>query len=422
LFQDWLIRFPGQKRKYLLFAREKLIDSGVVGDEIDFTYNVFGKLEKTLSVIRHKVRNPKKPRAVYGASDAAKLIGGPWFLQYGRVMKSVWNCEHDVYYASGVTNDDMTNWVRRACSRFPDPMFLYSDFSMYDVTQGEECIKAENRWYKALGFGIDESERAYLKSKLYSRLQFGPISLRTKGVRKSGDNDTSSGNTRCTVLIILYFLHQLGLKKGEYCLAVLGDDNITIISSKAARRLKLTNVIVQKVGMEIASELGVKIKIGYTGQMTRAEFLSKRIYDSDTGPYFGCKPGRLICKVGWFLSKPNVYNQLEIFHGTLISLKPVMENVPFARVYLNLCLQWLQEQNVSVSKPKNKYQAERSFGVLGSLDFQTWVKFEEVYGMSIFDEALFELEFKQALKQYGIPFIFHSEYLDQLLKVDQAAF
>jgi len=419
LLVEYVDRYPLAKRVRILHANQRIIRGD--WEMRDTVYECFMKWEKEMK-LGIGWQETVRPRVISAVSDAFKAIGGPFLMLYTYEMKRNWHWKHHIFYASGVTNDEMTGWARHHHERLGAVVFLYSDFSKYDMTQGADCIASENDWYRKLGFGIDDNEEEYLYRKLNSTLLFGALIIYIDGLRKSGDNDTSSGNTRNTVLIIFAILTRLFgedfVKDGDYAIGALGDDNITMIPVNYVQNLTVDEL--KRAAEEVATELGVKIKISMTEEPTEAEFLSKRLYESAEGLYFGCKPGRIMAKLGWFLAKDHK-DPLGCFYGALYSMGPIMRNVPFARVYYDVCTQWLTNQGVSPVL-SDYYRIDRNKSTMGEVDDETWAGFTDVYGFNVDDEAEFRSKLTKHVNKFGMPSCCSDEMVTSLFERDRASF
>lgn len=278
------------------------------------------------------------------------------------------------------------------------------------MTQGEECKTREHEWYRELGFE-DHLDRA--KEVLSARERLRVYGKGYKCVytfrRQSGSNDTSSGNSKITAEVIVGYLISRGVTPDQYALVVLGDDNyLMILAHVWHAKCSLQGLF------EYAAKLGFKLKAAESANAYDIEFISCRFLDSNMGYCIGKKPGRVLAKLGWMMWKPHLsWGEWEaLFKGNLISYKSTASHVPFLRVYVRHFLELLKDVNA-------KFDFDWEHRLTGT-DFpqantSTWVQFEETYGLTRNDEAVFEKE----LKKKGMHELMHCDFVDRLLFVDR---
>lgn len=390
----YLSRFPAPKRKRFVETLRKL----ECGDyhRKNFVYNCFIKREKQLlySLVEYE---PTRPRVITGASWPAKAFTGLWFYSYGIALKFAWNPVswfktthggYSLWYCSGYTTPVFNAWADHWIGHFGGlnkVTFLYSDFSKFDVTQAEQCINRETEWYKTLGIIRDLGKKAkwVLDMKRNGMVYGDEISYSTPGGRKSGDNDTSSGNTVTTGTTISYVLNTLGL---SFASAVLGDDNITVLP-------RLDHDIGPLI-IKMMSTMGLTVKVRQTNKIMEAEFLSCKFYPTENGFKLGKKPARCCAKLGWMLTKAGRKHAdyLPLFKGTLRSYFATAMHVPFLRVYIQ---EWYKKlNNVSLeNSPDNKWIIGHGEDVIFHADSLTWKHFTDFYQV---DESQ-EEEFRRQL-------------------------
>lgn len=197
-------------------------------------------------------------------------------------------------------------------------------------------------------------------------------------------------------------------------MAVLGDDNFTIIRLDS---IKMPIVDLVK-GLEGWSKgLGYSLKVQYSvGVPEQVEFLSSRFYRTKEGLVIGKKPGRLMTKVGYFLKKQvdfEVY--LDYLKGSLESLGPVSNHVPFLRVYRWHVLSLLEARSAKVDHFDRMYKMEYG-GKDHDADEDTFFGFELVYGLTRKDEARFSDYLKATVKR--LPYLCSHEAIDEMVRVD----
>lgn len=302
---------------------------------------------------------------------------------------------------------------------------------------------------------------AILRAALHTVGYARGIKYMVEGTRKSGDLDTSSGNSRMTGDVIGSFLLD-HIKKvrstisvehpflassikwePEICalenfrMVVLGDDNLMIfrrgffnkwfgtgLTGPAAEAANIENF---KTALKAwCSNLGFTVKVGCTTNCTEAEFVSSRWYPSSVGYAIGKKPGRTLTKIGYHLAKqgrkPAAY--AGYLKGTLLSYLNTANHVPFLRIYVWALLDYLSDVT-----PRYDPQAlwrnggvepeDQARGHIEATD-DTWAAFYQLYGYTEDDERVWGEALIRKLYRYGLPCIVSSVEVKHMFEVDFA--
>ena len=410
-WEEYASRFPKKKRKVLNNWKAKLENNEL--NHKHFCYETFIKREKIMG-ISGVIFTPLRPRVIQGCSNATKACSGPWFLNYSYALKNAWHPKNRIWYCSGYNSDMYNKWINDVVDEFggiDNCLFVGSDFSKYDVTQGINCMKREKAWYIKLGFlKYVTFGRVILDLKLKYKGYGKGVAYIMVGTRKSGENDTSSGNSKNTGESIGAYWIMVDV---DFRMAVLGDDNFTVI------RLDSIKIPIHHLlgGLESwIRDLGYKLKVQWSkGVPEKVEFLSSRFYRTNKGLLIGKKPGRLMTKVGYFLKKHVDFSTyLEYLKGSLESLGPVANHVPFLRVYRWHVLKLLAKYQSRVDVWERQYKMQfggREFDA----DNETFVGFDAVYGLSLKDEQNFA---KYLMKIDELPFLASHCAIDKMVAVD----
>jgi hypothetical protein len=404
----------------------------------DLYYKAFTKREKLIGIIAG-IFIGQRPRVVQGCSMLEKVATGLWFYQYSKAMKFVWHIYNPIWVASGAITDEFNEWFRFHVERLggvDNCVFIGTDFSKYDVTQGKDCKAREHEWYRQLGFVShigDDLGRAILKAR-HKLVVFGCGCRSTyEDCRQSGSNDTTVGNNKTTGEAIAGCYHAHRVYGDSYACAVSGDDNYTIMTRRAWSTIGERNMT------DYVSALGFSLKIQSSTNPTAVEFVSCRFFpvgtavfntddlvtnkrdilgiDTETVYAIGKKPGRVLSKMGWMLSKPNRSDKvwLQLFMGSLLSYDATGLHVPFLRVYLEVCLEYcIQQEIIPIMDSDLKHRLR---GVVKYMVTEaTWDCFYEVYGLTIEDENAFRTDLQRAVND--LPYMIVSPVLQTLYDVD----
>lgn len=416
-WKDYIQRFPPAKRARLNVAMEKLSQGEFKRGM--FTYSGFVKREKQMIVTQNPYV-PVRPRLIQGVSVYMKALKGPWFLNYSNCMKYAWHIHHEIWYSSGCTPDMQSHWFNYHAERIGDFIVVYSDFSKYDVTQGEECMEREREHYRDLGFCDEDHGSEYLEAQACSRVYNKDMMWQVPGTRKSGDNNTSSGNTKNTAesflawFIPLCILHRLFWRE-HMAMACLGDDNFVLVSRRFVD--KVFGGRYDDLADSLAAhnaKLGYSVKVGVTDNVVEAEYLSLRFYPVNGSYRVGKKPGRVLSKIGAFMYRQGCQHEtyLQYLKGTLVSYLPTANHVPFLRRYVSECLDKLVGVEARYTESANFRQQGRLF----EADDSTWAAFMELYGEDLGPDA--EDEFASSLKNHSLNYMHRSTAVARMFEID----
>jgi hypothetical protein len=329
---------------------------------------------------------------IQACSMFEKVATGLWFYTYALAMKFVWHIEYYTWVASGATTDEYNRWFAFHTERLggvSNCVFVGTDFSKYDVTQGKFCKLREHAWYKHLGFLELEHGGLILRAREKLKVYGSGWLMKYFYRRQSGSNDTTSGNNKTTAEAICGAYLSSGVSREEFAIAVIGDDNYTIMTSKAWARSGEEKLV------RYVSDLGFKLKIQVSANPTEVEFVSCRFFPVVGGYAIGKKPGRVLCKMGWMLWHPHrsvdEYNSL--LKGSMLSYRATGMHVPFLRVYLRVFNERLASVKAKVSDPSysHRLSGETTYVVCKA----TWDAFELVYGLTREDERVFERKLRK---------------------------
>lgn len=466
---SWLQHWPSKKRKLAeLIKAEIILGADLTKDWAwRFTSKCFQKLEKNNKTTTKKLPDGVRARAISGISDYACILFGKWFGYYSDAMKSVWHSTNNIYYASGRTTDEINDWFNYNMKKYANPIFVCSDFSKFDRHQGSECIREELEAYKNLGFIESHKKRSnhmnyvtahiareYLKSKIESRLDWSVvtqggkrkvgISIKADGLRKSGDHDTSTGNSRITAFSLAYCFKDVGLLDTEYNLAILGDDSISIIDGDALatclramakrRDIPVTDNMTYETVFEHSSSccdalkhcigvnmkrMGLAAKVLVTTNIRQVEFLSSYFYETAGGFRMGKKPGRSLLKIGTMLSKFGRTREeyLQCFKGSLMSYAQTATHVPFLRRYIAVMLAHLSDVEAKFEHIE-KWKPLQG-GTIYECDELTWGSFTTQFGLTPDHEDQFTKQLIADIEKHGtISIIMHSRFVETLVKIE----
>jgi hypothetical protein len=392
-----------------------------------FVYKCFIKREKETHISRYDTEEPR-PRNISGVSEFAKVKFGGWMYHYGYLLKFLLSPLHWIWYCSGYQNHHYNIWFKEHQFRLrkngvKDFVYMGCDFSKYDLTQGWSIILLENLWYIMLGICSMPFAELFLYSKLVTFLSLGAFMIVIRGLRQTGDPDTSSGNSRNTAICIgSFFIRNFGYLATSMlvAMAVLGDDNFSMFPFAFIEKLGGIEKFQQAL-VDHAASCGFILKIDISKVFTEVEFLSSRFYPVRGGVAIGKKPGRVLSKIGAQLYKgTQKIDRDRAQYGTMISYLPIANHVPFLRVYVQEIK--LYYEKVFGFTHKDAIFTWDPYKLTGKeiyeANTETWAAFTGLYQLSLADENKFRRDFRSLLSKYGLFFGWGCSYVERMYEID----
>lgn len=427
---EWNARFPKQRRDANIRAMYK-IKHGYYSARGN-TYGAFVKRELAMDVTRDDYVDTR-PRVIQACSSQMKNLMGPHVLSICLAFKYAWWYRSPIFYAGSRTAEDLNTWIEYAHSVIDDPVYLSTDFSKYDVTQNGDAIEQEIAWMEMLGCSREIKHwRDIANAKRLTRgysVSGGTgrkpdISYVIPYKRKSGECETSIGNSFLTAQVISTFFVRSGIR---FMIALLGDDNFAVIERGDIIKAYNTDDVQEAMAtlkerfVEHCTKLGFEVKITLVlgaNNITVCDFLSLRFYPTRSGLKVGKKPGRNLAKIGFLKNIVGAEDSeyLPIFLATLNSMRPTSMHVPFLRKYITIVGAHLIKLGV---KPTVSVQTWYHLsGEEYEADSETFVAFEQVYGLNKHDEDEFAIKLQNHLDQFGHQSCMDSALVESLWRTD----
>lgn len=288
----WLSHFtPAKQRKYGPYLYSEF-DESVVGE-----YTVHVKVE--LVVVYDDIDGEyKAPRAISEAHAKVVANTGPYIYTLSKRVALVYNNHYKFCYCSGLNSLEVGDWLRFAINKIKekwqvkDLIFIENDFSQFDSSVHKRWTTWENKIIQYLLPLGDSKEhdtfRKYLKGQGVTKghSKDRTINYGVDGTRKSGDNNTSIGNSLINLNMQLF-----AYKGTKFCVIFLGDDSLTLMSKKELDIDKSKHIF---------NQLGFDAKIKVSDNIFNVEFCSSTFWPLKNGSYI------LLPKFGRFLVKHGV--------------------------------------------------------------------------------------------------------------------
>jgi hypothetical protein len=312
--EEWMEHMPGgKKRKY-----ENAFDS------------VLSPQSKMYCFLKKELLSPKlesDPRIISNRDSKYQVLVSPWVYSYQKALARTWNAENEVCFSSGMSADQLGDWYT-ACQeefgQYQNPKIVENDFSRFDSTIQADLLSFEFSIYEQAGCPPEVLE--LLKKQLFTA-GFSPHghSYSVKGTRKSGDCNTSVGNSLLNGLIALYMARKAGVKKIK--LIVVGDDSLIFLDHPDPASIYNTTSY---------AEFGLKSKTKiHDLNSNEPEYCSGLFYRKKEGGFmFGPKIGRVLFKYGFSTrQKPVALHHKELKGAAIGKIKDVSDLPILSNLY-----------------------------------------------------------------------------------------
>jgi hypothetical protein len=271
-------------------------------------------------------RKMKAPRLIQGASPYFIVLVGPWMMSFQTHVKRWWSLSGSICFTSGVSAGAAAEFVNR-----PGWTILEDDVGAWDASVDEIWLEFE-LWLFSF-FGCPCAVVQLIKANINTHgVTSHGIKYKRRGMRKSGDPYTSVGNSIINGCIHLYIYcdatgYTVLIAKMTLRMLVQGDDNIMVYTC---------TVVIDWVFQ--MSEFGFNSEAIYRDDLTSAEFCSNLFYQTQAGWVLAPKPGKVISKLGYFISPPKHVSAKALVRGTALGLYVGCFHIPPLRAYLDRLL------------------------------------------------------------------------------------
>jgi hypothetical protein len=269
----------------------------------------------------------KPPRPISGVNNETNVLLNPWIETVSKYFSTIFDRYHpNFYYVSGSTVDEVGDWFYR--NKFKYPYWYEDDFSMFDSTVSKLALREEFKIYDL--FGPTDRIKELLNRQFITKgyTNYGD-SYKVNGTRKSGDPNTSIGNSLLNILVHSYALQKQGIPLSDFKLMVLGDDMV-LLSKVRVDIDKATNLI---------KGLGFNPKFKYTNKESELEFCSSNFVPTVNSNILVTKFGRFLTKLSVAITKGNLIDPLPHNHAVAIGYRYLWDHPLYGNVLLRLYAQ-----------------------------------------------------------------------------------
>jgi hypothetical protein len=313
------------------------------GDPYIMRLDAFVKVELLPKTLSESVNKEPKARLIQGRHDALTAKAGPWFHALGKAIGRALDGSGRFLYGPGRDAEEIGEWYERQLSLGLRPW--PADANEWDASQGPGPVTTWARDVRALH--PNRGVAAVIAQREASGLR--PTPGRTKHeVRyslswevRSGDGDTSAGNSVCHAKAWCYLLDRAAETQpalSGVAVAIAGDNSLAMFPPQVGRG---------QVSEFYRSfeQLGYVLRLeGRGGDIYDGEFCSGRLWRvGERSWVYAPKIGRILSKTFWMLNPPfRRDQQLGWLKSVVQSLDQPTCFVPVLRVIVRRLLLELQ--------------------------------------------------------------------------------
>lgn len=402
-FNDWLMNFPEKKQIELRVARE--LKGPIIKN--DAQLKCFVKFEASPKFIVGLGGAEHIPRNISPREPLYQVRTGPWTHAVSKYVATTLhqNLMDDsifaVVYTSGMTADQLGEAFECALRRAGQHVVIVeNDFSRFDGSISPELVALELALHASFGCP-DEVFQAMAWQLRCDGTSGKGVKFWGVGTRKSGDGNTSVGNSLLNAIVhfgpLTDNLCPISFDLDRSSMFVLGDDNVLILSGLTHVSKGETRSFAAYVEDE-QRKLGLRPKIKIVGDRWDTEFCSGLFYPAIRGSkeivVWGPKIGRVLYKTG--IVKADGHNlkgpylAKSEYRGTLIGLLATVSHVPILGSLFSNHLSQLNAMGIKRADMPKKMEHQILTTTPSKIHPLTYSILSRRYGIS--QERLIELD------------------------------
>jgi hypothetical protein len=314
--------------------RRALIDTGLLQESEDFIpdprpkYTAFVKTEMVNDLDISK-RHFSEPRIIQAPTEHTKLEVGRHIAYISKWLMKHWNIHNELCYAAGKTPIELGEWRKLNDIHFGVHWYLETDFSRWDAHYNEDFIATECACYRKFGKNFEAMADEIWKNRNFRGTTSSGAEYQMKGTRRSGDPQTSVGNSLINGLYHKFIFDRF-LGSGNWRAIFMGDDMLVAIRATARMDLTLYRKYWTTKGMVPETLIPEQGKESFCSQYFW--MCSKGKEDTYV---LAAKPGKLLGKLGYAVGPQRKdIKDKQMFGGTINSLLPGLAVVPGFKKYI----------------------------------------------------------------------------------------
>lgn len=395
-FYDWLVRFPEGKRAAFVAAHQL---KGPVMKE-DAKVKTFVKFEAAPKFWSGVGTAEHIPRNISSREELYQVRTGPWTHALSKRVAEVWSPssldgpEFATIYTSGLTAGDLGQVFQKALVRAGSTAIIFeNDFSRFDGSITAELVACELAWHLAMGCD-EETMQAMCWQLRCDGISAKGMKFTGEGTRKSGDGNTSVGNSFINAMVHVGPLFDatcpLVPNPSLSTMLVLGDDNLLILGFDEAPSPQQVQDLVNYLEKQ-QKDLGLRPKLKVVRNFLEAEFCSGLFYpaitNGDESFVWGPKLGRVLYKTGVVKADGSELKKkarsLAEYRGTLLGLQATVAHVPLLSALFNAHVRVLDNMGIRKAIYPDKIEHQIRADVPSKIHPLTWVMLSDRYGVSV---------------------------------------
>jgi hypothetical protein len=252
-------------------------------------------------------------------------------------------------------------------------MFYERDGKSWDATMQDIHYELKYTAYSFMPREFIDFVAAGFKTRVRARVEGSLFKYKLQGTVKSGDNDTTLGNTIINSCIALEAMAALGLR-GD--IIVAGDDLLIVIDGDFDA---VAFALVER-------QLGITPDYRKFADWESVSFISGGWWQSQPGDYFFApKVGRLLARLWWSVNPPPRRRLLEFKSSVAMGLWPICKDLPVIRQLLEPHVKEGSKMGIT-----GKYYALTAEAVVGVNPFLVRIQFCGKYSLT--EAELVEVE------------------------------
>jgi hypothetical protein len=328
-FGKWNSRFPAPRQAQNVKAHDNVL-KGLTKHQLSklAIRKSFVKKEKLL------VEDGFDPRLIQGVANELNCILGPWMVAFNEQLKRSWSFDHFITYASGVDAVKMGSWANSSVFETT----VSNDFTRFDATIGASAYALERYIY--VRHGLRGKALHVFDMQQHTRgVTTHGVKYECPYTRKSGDPNTTIGNTLINALVQYYAYRKqyptaIFPFTSMFRVLVGGDDSVTAVRF---------NPDLNGVRNTIQA-LGFKPKIEVS-TILETEFYSSFFCASNHGYVLTPHLGKTLAKMGFSLVRYK--NGHAWLRGVIEGNYKLFSHIPFMRVYFDNLLRQLPRKGIA---------------------------------------------------------------------------
>jgi hypothetical protein len=326
----------------------------------------FVKVEN--NVYRTPVGRKKKAcRLIQGATPEFICLVGPWMMAFQKRMKKRWSKNNHICFTSGVSMLDAIKVINK------HGKFLEDDIGAWDASVASQLLRMEYNLFKWAG--APPIVLQLIKGNINTvGVTSKGVSYSRNGMRKSGDPYTSCGNSFLNAVLHCFIYCDetncsYAQMSQELFMIVQGDDNLLnepgifpIDWKDRMNALGFDNIAIPR------------------RSLYDCEFCSCIVLDSDLGPVFTMKPGKVMAKLCYNVLPPLHIHPKQILRGMALGLYNGVQHCEPLKIYVDRLLQmtageipknfkmddWKMRHVCCGNVPDNIYHLSQRYGSWGA--------------------------------------------------------